>query len=246
MQILTPEKARDFPWDIFDITKVWPHAEVPLIKVGKLVLDRNPVNYFAEVEQAAFCPGNVVPGIAISPDKMLQARVFSYHDTHIHRLGPNYHLIPVNAPKHAPENSYQRDAFMRVDDNAGGGPNYWPNSFGGPGPDPTTGEPAFELSGKAGRYPFAYTNDDFVQAGNLYRKVMSDEDRDHLIGNIVDHLGKAQKRIQLRQAALFYKADQEYGRRVAEGIGLDVKQVEQLAGMSDEQRAKATEQGTYS
>ncbi|MHC4388746.1 MAG: catalase [Planctomycetota bacterium] len=240
MQILTPEQARDFPWDIFDITKVWPHGEVPPIKVGKLVLDRNPVNYFAEVEQAAFCPGNVVPGIAISPDKMLQARVFSYHDTHIHRLGPNYHLIPVNAPKCAPEQSYQRDAFMRVDDNAGGGPNYWPNSFGGPAPDPTAGEPDFELSGQAGRFPFTHPNDDFVQAGNLYRKVMTDEDRGHLIGNIVDHLGGAQKRIQLRQTAVFYKADPDYGRRVADGLGLDIKEVERLAGMSQEERAKAT------
>ena len=242
MQILTPEQARDFPWDIFDITKVWPHGEVPPIKIGKLVLDRNPVNYFAEVEQAAFCPGNVVPGIAISPDKMLQARVFSYHDTHIHRLGPNYHLIPVNAPKCAPENSYQRDAFMRVDDNAGGGPNYWPNSFGGPAPDPTAGEPPFELSGQASRYPFTHPNDDFVQAGNLYRKVMTDEDREHLIGNIVDHLGGAPKRIQLRQAAVFYKADPDYGGRVVVGLGLDVKEVERLAAMSQEERAKATAQ----
>jgi len=240
MQILTPEQAKDFPWDIFDITKVWPHGEVPPIKVGKLVLDRNPVNYFAEVEQAAFCPGNVVPGIAISPDKMLQARVFSYHDTHVHRLGPNYHLIPVNAPKCAPENSSQRDGFMRVDDNGGGGPNYWPNSFGGPAPDPTAGEPHFELSGKAGRFSFTHPNDDFVQAGNLYRKVMTDEDRGHLIGNIVDHLGGAQKRIQLRQTAVFYKADPDYGRRVADGLGLDIKEVERLAGMSQEEMAKAT------
>jgi len=246
MQILTPEKAKDFPWDIFDITKVWPHGEVPPIKIGKLVLDRNPVNYFAEVEQAAFCPGNVVPGIAISPDKMLQARVFSYHDTHLHRLGPNYHLIPINAPKHAPENSYQRDGFMRVDDKRGGGPNYWPNSFGGPEPDPTAGEPPFGLSGQTGRYPFTHPNDDFVQAGTLYRKVMSDEDRDHLIGNIVDHLGKAQKRIQMRQSALFYKANKEYGRRVAEGLGLDLNEIKRLADMSHEERGKATEQGTYS
>jgi catalase len=246
MQILTPEKATDFPWDIFDITKVWPHGEVPPIKIGNLVLNRNPGNYFAEVEQAAFCPGNVVPGIAISPDKMLQARVFSYHDTHIHRLGPNYHLIPVNAPKYAPEASYQRDGFMRVDANGGGGPNYWPNSFGGPRPDPTAGELPFELSGQAGRYPFTHPNDDFVQAGTLYRKVMSDADRDHLIGNIVDHLGKAQKRIQSRQTALFYKADADYGRRVAEGLMLDMKRVKRLADMSHEERAKATEQGTYS
>ena len=240
MQILTPEQAKDFPWDIFDITKVWPHGEVPPIVVGKLVLDRNPVNYFAEVEQAAFCPGNLVPGIAISPDKMLQARVFSYHDTHIHRLGPNYHLIPVNAPKNCPENSYQRDAFMRVDENGGSGPNYWPNSFGGPAPDPTAGEPHFSLDGDAGRFPFEHPNDDFVQAGNLYRKVMTDTDRDHLIGNIVDHLGGAQKRIQLRQTAIFFKADEDYGRRVAEGLGLDVSEVKRLAAMSQEERAEAT------
>ncbi|MFW6180293.1 MAG: catalase, partial [Spirochaetota bacterium] len=245
MQILTPEQARDFSWDIFDITKVWPHGEVPPVKVGRLVLDRNPENYFAEVEQAAFCPGNLVPGIALSPDKMLQARVFSYHDTHIHRLGPNYHLIPVNAPRHAPESSYQRDGLMRVDANGGGGPNYWPNSLGGPGPDPAAGEPPFEVSGQADRHPFTHPNDDFVQAGDLYRTVMSDEDRDHLVGNIVDHLGGAQKRIQMRQAALFYKADEEYGRRVAEGLGLKVAEVKRLAGMTQLERVRATEEGSW-
>jgi len=240
MQILTPEKAQDFPWDIFDISKVWPHAEVLPITVGKLVLDRNPENYFAEVEQAAFCPGNVVPGIALSPDKMLQARAFSYHDTHIHRLGPNYHLIPVNAPKNAPETSYQRDGSMRVDPNGGGGPNYWPNSFGGPPPDPTAGEPEIELSGTAARHPFGHPNDDFVQAGALYRKVMTDTDRDHLVSNIVAHLGGAQKRIQLRQAAIFTKADEDYGRRVATGLELDFEKVRRLADMSPEERARAT------
>jgi catalase len=240
MQILTPEQAKDFAWDIFDITKVWPHTEVPPIKVGKLVLNRNPANYFAEVEQAAFCPGNVVPGIAVSPDKMLQARVFSYHDTHIHRLGPNYHLIPINAPKYAAENSYQRDGFMQTGPNEGGRPNYWPNSFGGPQPDPRASEPPFEIEGRAGRYPYQHPNDDFVQAGNLYRKVMRDQDRKNLIGNIVDHLGGAQRRIQLRQAAIFYKADADYGRRVAEGLGLDVAEVKRLAKMSQEERAEAT------
>jgi catalase len=244
MQILTREQAKDFRWDIFDITKVWPHGEVPPIKVGKLVLNRNPLNYFAEVEQAAFCPGNVVPGIAVSPDKMLQARVFSYHDTHLHRLGPNY-LIPVNAPKHAPETSYQRDGFMRVDHNSGGSPNYWPNSFGGPAPDPTAGEPAFEISGQAARYPYGHPNDDFMQAGNLYRKVMTEKERANLIGNIVDHLGKAQKRLQMRQAAIFFKADADYGKRVAEGLKLDLKEVERLAKMTSEERAEATAQGKY-
>jgi catalase len=240
MQIMTEKEGLDYHWDIFDITKVWPHAEVPPIKIGKLVLDRNPINYFAEVEQAAFCPGNLVPGIATSQDKMLQARLFSYHDTHIHRLGPNYHLLPVNAPKNAPEASYQRDAFMRTDENGGGGPNYWPNSFGGPEPDLAVSEPPFEVSGHAARTPYPHPNDDFQQAGVLYRKVMTDEDRDHLVGNIVDHLKGAQKRIQLRQAAVFFKSDPEYGTRVAEGLGLHAKEVERLADMSEVDRAKAT------
>jgi len=246
MQILTPEQAKDFRWDIFDITKVWPHGEVPPIKVGKLVLNRNPENYFAEVEQAAFGPGNTVPGIAVSPDKMLQARVFSYHDTHLHRLGPNYHLIPVNSPKGAKEMSYQRDGFMRVDAGGGGGPNYWPNSFGGPAPDPGAGEPPFEMAGPAGRHPYAFPNDDFVQPGDLYRKVMTEMDREHLIGNLVDHLGHAAKRIQMRQTAIFFKADPDYGRRVAAGLGLDIAQVERLAAMSAEDRAGATQPGTFS
>jgi catalase len=129
---------------------------------------------------------------------------------------------------------------MRTNENGGGGPNYWPNSFGGPEPDPTAGEPPFDLSGKAGRYPFTFPNDDFVQPGNLYRKVMTDEAREHLVGNIVGHLGRAKKRIQLRQTAIFYKADKDYGTRVAKGLGLDVKEVKRLAEMSQEDRAKAT------
>jgi len=243
MQIMTPEQAQDYRFDIFDITKVWPHSDFPPIEVGRLVLNRVPKNYFAEVEQAAFGPGNMVPGIAASPDKMLQARIFSYHDAHIHRLGPNYHLIPVNSPKAAPEKSYQRDGFMRVDGNGGSGPNYWPNSAGGPAPDPDSLEPPFDVSGQATRQAYAHPNDDFVQAGNLYRDVMKDEDRDHLIGNIAGHLKGAQKRIQLRQTALFYKADPDYGSRVARELGLNIKKVEKLAAMSPEDRAKATAQG---
>ncbi|EPR32334.1 Catalase domain protein [Alkalidesulfovibrio alkalitolerans DSM 16529] len=243
MQIMPYEQGLDYRFDIFDITKVWPHADVPPITVGKLVLNRNPVNYFAEVEQAAFGPSNMVPGIAISPDKMLQARVFSYHDTHIHRLGPNYHLIPVNQPKAAPEMSYQRDGFMRTDDGGGSGPNYWPNSFGGPAPHASAKEPGFPVHDHAGRFAYTHPNDDFVQAGDLYRKVMSKKDRDNLVGNLVDHLGNAQKRIQLRQCALFYKADKEYGTRVAQGLGLDPAEVAKLAAMSQEERETATAAG---
>lgn len=239
-QIMLPEDAEKYRFDVFDITKVWPHGDYPLIPFGRMVLNRNPKNYFAEVEQSAFSPGNLVPGIASSPDKMLQGRLFSYHDTHRHRLGPNYHLIPVNFPKNAPETSNQRDGFMRTDDNGGDGPNYYPNTFGGPEPDPQAGEPTFELSGKAGRHPYSHPNDDFVQAGELYRKVMTEMDREHLIGNIVAHLGNAQERIQLRQAALFYKADENYGRRVAEGLKLNLEKVAQLAELSQDERVKAT------
>jgi catalase len=205
-----------------------------------MVLNRNPENYFAEVEQAAFSPGNFVPGIGPSLDKMLQGRLFSYHDTHRHRLGPNYHLIPVNSAKGCPMHNYQRDGFMRVDDNEGGSPNYYPNSFGGPEPNPKTSEPSFEVSGIAARQKYTHPNDDFVQPGALYNKAMTDTDREHLIGNIVSHLGGAQKRIQLRQTALFYKAAPDYGTRVAKGLKLDIKEVEQLAKMSHEERAKAT------
>jgi catalase len=240
MQIMTPEQAKEYRFDPFDITKVWFHADFPPITIGRMMLDRNPENYFAEVEQAAFSPANFVPGIAASPDKMLQGRLFSYHDTHIHRLGPNYHLLPINRPK-AAVNYYQRDGFMNFSDNGGGSPNYYPNSFGGPEPDPDAGEPPFEVSGQAGRHPYTHPNDDFFQSGELYRRVMTDEDRDHLIGNITAHLGNAQKRIQLRQAAVFYKADPEYGSRVAEGLGLDTKEVKRLAEMSQEDRAKATQ-----
>jgi catalase len=210
--------------------------------MGRMVLNRNPENYFAEVEQAAFSPANFVPGIAASPDKLLQGRLFSYHDTHRHRLGPNYHLIPINRPKAAKVDNYQRDGFMRVDGNFGSGPNYYPNSFGGPEPQPDASEPPFEVSGLSARHPYTHPNDDFFQAGELYRRVMTDEARDHLIGNITTHLCNAQKRIQLRQAAIFHKADPEYGRRVADGLGLDVKEVERLAEMSQEDRAEATAQ----
>ncbi|WP_300162201.1 catalase [Solidesulfovibrio sp.] len=240
MQIMTPEQAKDYRFDIFDVTKVWPHGDVPPMVIGKMVLDRNPVNYFAEVEQAAFNPSNLVPGISVSPDKMLQGRLFSYHDTHLHRLGPNYQLIPINAPKAAKVANYQRDGFMRTDDGGGAGPNYWPNSFDGPSPDPDALEPHFPVEGEAGRHVYTHPNDDFSQPGELYRKVMNDMDREHLVGNIVAHLKNALARIQKRQCALFYKADRQWGERVAAGLGLDAAEVARLADMTQEERAAAT------
>lgn len=229
IQVMMPDEAKNYRFDPFDITKVWPHGDYPLIPVGKMVLNRNPENYFADVEQAAFSPGNLVPGIAPSPDKMLQGRVFSYHDAHRYRLGTNYHLLPVNAPRAVKINNYQRDGHMRFDGNLGGEPNYYPNSFEGPKPEPTAAQPAIDISGKAARHEYSHPNDDFVQPGDLYRKVMNNEARDHLIGNIATHLGNAQKNIQLRQTAIFFKADSEYGRRIAEGLGLDMNEVERLS-----------------
>ena len=239
VQIMTPEQAKSYRFDPFDVTKVLPHADFPPVSVGRLVLDRNPENYFAEVEQAAFNPSNFVPGIAASPDKMLQGRLFSYHDTHLHRLGPNYHLLPINASKAAVD-SYERDGAMRVDNNGGGGPNYWPNTFGGAAPDPSVTPPAYEVSGAAARHGYELSDVDFVQPGDLYRKVMTDTDRAHLVSNLVGHLKNAQPRLQRRQTALFYKADPDYGTQVAAGLALDVEDIKRLAGMSQEERVAAT------
>lgn len=240
VQVMMPEEAAKYRFHPFDITKVWLHSDYPLIPVGRMALDRNPENYFAEVEQSAFSPGNLVPGIGLSPDKMLQGRVFSYPDTHRHRLGVNYHLLPVNSAKAAKVNNCQRDGSMRFDGNFGGSPNYYPNTFGGAAPDPDYKEPGIELSGSSGRFAYNYPHDDFQQAGELYRKVMTDTDRERLIGNITAHLKNAQKRLQLRQTALFHKADAEYGTRVAQGLGLDIEAVKKLAEMTAEERAKAT------
>ena len=222
VQIMPVKDAETYRFDVFDVTKVWPHGNYPVMEIGRMVLNRNPTNYFAEVEQAAFSPGNFVPGIAASLDKMLQGRLFAYHDAHRYRLGPNYHLLPVNRPKGVKTMNYQRDGYMRFDANGGSAPNYYPNSFGGPEPDIKAAEPPYGVSGKAARQPYTHPNDDFVQPGNLYRKVMTDQDRDHLIGNIVSHLCNAKKEIQIRQTKIFFKADPEYGQRVAEGLKINL------------------------
>ncbi|MFC1486641.1 catalase [Thermoproteota archaeon] len=222
IQIMPVKDAETYRFDVFDVTKVWPHEDYPVIEIGKMVLNRNPNNYFAEVEQAAFSPGNFVPGITASPDKMLQGRLFAYNDAHRYRLGPNYHLLPVNRPKAVKAENYQRDGYMRFDKNGESTPNYYPNSFSGPEPDIETVEPSYEVTGKVARQKYTHTNDDFVQPGVLYRKVMTDQNREHLIGNIVTHLCNAKKEIQIRQTQIFYKADPEYGQRVAKGLNINI------------------------
>ena len=227
VQIMKPEEAEDYRFNVFDITKVWPHGDHPLIPLGRMVLDQNPTNYFNDVEQAAFSPGNLVPGIAPSPDKMLQGRLFGYHDAHRYRLGANYQQLPVNAPKGMVKN-YQRDGFMRRTSGFERAPNYWPNTMGGPEPDPSARWPSVQVSGIISRHAYSHPNSDYVQPKALYEKVMTDVDRDHLIGNIVGHLGGAKKEIQLRQTAIFYKVHEEYGTRVAEGLGLNAAEVKKL------------------
>ncbi len=237
VQIMKPEDALRYRFDPFDVTKVWPHKDYPLISFGKLVLNRNPENYFSETEQAAFSPGNLVPGIAVSPDKMLLGRVFSYPDTHRHRLGPNFHMIPINQPK-AQVHTYQRDGAMNM--RTDGAPNYYPNSFEGASPDENYAAPPIDVQGMAARHEYSLSDIDFVQAGDLYSKVMTDYDRTNLVKNIAAHLKNAQKRIQLRQAAVFYKAHPDYGMRVAQALGLPVDEVRLLAEMSQDARVKAT------
>lgn len=239
VQIMKPEEAPNYKFDAFDVTKVWSQKDYPLIPLGKMVLNRNPENYFTEVEQAAFSPGNLVPGIAVSPDKMLQGRVFSYPDTHRHRLGTNFDMIPVNAPK-AEINTYQRDGAMHMHNYTG--PNYYPNSFGGAEPDKQYATPPIDVKGMADRHEYVLSDADYAQAGDLYGRVLSDYDKTNLVGNIVAHIKNAAKRIQLRQTAIFYKAHPEYGTRVAEGLGLDINEVKRLAEMSQEDRVKATAQ----
>jgi catalase len=219
VQIMPFADAETYRYDPFDITKVWRYKDYPLIPIGRLVLDRNPENFFAEIEQAAFSPANFVPGIEPSPDKLLQGRLFSYPDTQRHRLGPNFAQIPVNCPHATRALNYQRDGLMRVDGNGGSSANYSPNGRGGPVSDPAASEAKAPVSGYVGRteYPKANRADDFEQAGLLYR-VMKEDERSRLVANIAGHLCNARFEIQERQLQHFLKADPEYGARVAEAL----------------------------
>jgi catalase len=189
MQIMPFADAADYRFNPFDLTKIWPHEDYPPITVGRLVLDRNPENHFAEVEQSAFEPSNLVPGIGLSPDKMLMGRIFSYHDTHLHRIGPNYEQLPVNAPK-SPVHTYSKDGPMAY--RATPDPVYAPNSFGGPQADPEAAvQPSWAVeNAEIGRYAYAKhrDDDDFIQPRALYQTVMSETDREHLVTNIANHI----------------------------------------------------------
>jgi catalase len=209
------EFKQDF--DPLDPTKTWPEDKFPLIPVGKMVLNRNPENYFAETEQAAFCPASIVPGIELSADKLLQGRVFSYADTQRHRLGTNYLQLPINRPKVQVDNN-QRDGAMQYAPFGGGTVNYEPNTLaeGMPAEAPAIAASRQTIKGDVVRKKISKTND-FQQAGERYRS-LGKKDQDHLVGNIVDSLSKANKAIQRRMVQNLTKADAKFGQRVAAGL----------------------------
>jgi catalase len=221
MQIMPVSEAADYRFNPFDLTKVWFHGDYPLIPVGRLVLNRNPENFFAEVEQAAFEPANMVPGIEPSPDKMLLGRLFSYPDTHRYRIGTNYLQLPINRPR-AAVHSYNRDGAMRYDNPSD--PVYAPNSYSGPAADPQRYGELFrpQVSGQLMRSPYTphREDDDFVQPRALYQRVLSETDREHLVTNIVAHVKKGvTDEVKTRVIEYWRKVDGDLGARVAKGLG---------------------------
>ena len=220
MQIMPFEDAKAYRFNPFDLTKVWPHKDYPLIDVGKLTLNRNPTDFHTEIEQAAFEPNNLVPGIGLSPDKMLLGRVFAYADAHRARLGVNYKQIPVNRPQ-APVHSYSKDGAMRTENVAD--PVYAPNSYGGPKADPTRTDEAGLWHADGDMVRKAYTlrkdDDDFGQAGTLVREVMDAAARDRLVGNVVGHLKAGVSAPVLERTLAYWRQiDKDLGDRIAEGV----------------------------
>ena len=220
IQVMTNEQAKAFPFNPFDLTKIWPKGDYPLIEVGYFELNRNPENFFAEIEQAAFSPANIVPGISFSPDKMLQARLFSYGDAQRYRLGVNFNHIPVNAPK-CPFHSYHRDGAMRTDGNLGRTPTYFPNSLNEWIDQPDLNEPPLEIDGIGDHWHHRVDDDHYQQPGDLFR-MMNVEQRQILFDNTARAIGGAAKHIQERHIANCLKADPAYGEGVARALGLEL------------------------
>jgi catalase len=220
VQIMPELEAEKTPYNPFDLTKVWPHGDYPLIEVGVIELNRNPENYFTDIEQLAVSPSNAVPGIGFSPDKMLQARLFSYADAHRYRLGTHYESLPVNRPR-CPVHHYHADGSMRFFGESTGSPDayYEPNSVGGVTQDPSVQEPPLRISGDAARYDHRAGNDDYTQAGNLFRLFPADE-KQRLFQNLAEAMAGVPEEIVRRQLAHFAQADPAYAAGVAKALGL--------------------------
>ncbi|MBV8437653.1 MAG: catalase [Silvibacterium sp.] len=222
IQVMTDEQAKNHKHNPFDLTKVWPKADYPLSEVGVMELNRYPENYFAEVEQAAFSPANVLPGISFSPDRMLQARLFSYGDTQRYRLGVNFNHIPVNAPQQCPfHRSYHRDGAMRTDGNLGATLTYNPNSQGLWDNQPEYSEPALALDGNADRYDHYADDDHHEQPGNLFR-LLTPEAKQRLFDNTARAINGASEEVILRHIENCRRADPFYAEGVARAIGIEV------------------------
>jgi len=224
VQIMPYEDAKTYRFNPFDLTKVWPHADYPLIPVGKMTLNRNPENFFAQIEQASFEPSNFVPGIDVSPDKMLLARVFAYADAHRYRIGTNYAQLPVNAPQ-APVHSYSKEGSMRYTYENSDVPVYAPNSLGGPHADPARAAESAGWQSDGELVRSAATlhpeDDDFGQAGTMVREVLDDAARERLVDNIVGHVGQVTiEDIRNRAVQYWRNVDADLGARVAAGLGL--------------------------
>jgi len=217
VQIMTEQQAASHKHNPFDLTKVWSHKDYPLHEIGVLELNKNPENHFAEVEQAAFSPANVVPGVSFSPDRMLQARLFSYGDAQRYRLGVNFNHIPVNAPR-CPFHSYHRDGQMRTDGNLGGTISYQPNSKGVWDNRPEYAEPALAMTGSADRYDHYVDDDHYEQPGDLFR-LMTPAQQQILFANTAANLAGVSTAIQDRHIANCTKADPAYGAGVAKALG---------------------------
>ena len=221
MQVMTEEQANRHHENPFDVTKTWSQKAFPLIEVGVLELNRNPLNYFAEVEQATFGPSNMVPGVGLSPDRMLQGRVFAYADAHRYRVGTNHQHLPVNASR-SPVNTYQRDGAMAFGSNGGAAPNYEPNSYSdAPRQAPQYREPALALNGAADRFDHREDSDYYSQAGALFR-LMSAEQQALLIDNVAGAMMGVSEDVVQRQLQHFYRADEAYGNGVAQALGIQL------------------------
>ena len=223
IQVMPEQDAAKLPYHPFDLTKVWLKKDYPLIEVGVLELNRNPENYFAEVEQSAFNPANIVPGLGFSPDKMLQGRLFSYGDAQRYRLGVNHHLIPVNKAR-CPFHSYHRDGAMRVDGNYGSTLGYEPNSFGEWQQQPEFSEPPLALEGAADHWDHREDNDYYTQPGMLFR-LMTPAQQQLLFENTARSMGDILKEIKLRHIGNCFKADPAYGKGIAKALGIPLKDI---------------------
>jgi catalase len=219
VQVMPEREAATYRFHPFDLTKVWLHGDYPLIEVGVMELNQNPDNYFADVEQAAFNPANIVPGIGFSPDKMLQGRLFSYGDAQRYRLGVNHHLIPVNRAR-CPVNGYHRDGAMRVDGNYGSTLGYEPNSYGEWQQQPEFAEPPLALEGGADHWDFRADDDDYYTQPGLLFRLIGPEKQELLLANTARALADAPRDIQLRHIDNCLKADQAYGEGVAEALDI--------------------------